>query len=514
MLFNLPTVKVLRQFVQVVFLLLFIITILQATYPFKPWLPPELFLWLDPLSAAMPLIANRHFDLIFLVALIVLLSPFVVGRAFCGWVCPLGTVIDLSDKIFTQHLKKINPRWRSVKTGLLMLFVVLALLGIQYSWLMDPLPLLWRSLGVIVLSFLFLLVDTSLAVLIKLGIFSETLMNFQDRLSAYLFPVASPVFANLLLPVLILVIILALSNLTRRFWCRHLCPLGALLGLIAKLSPLQRRVDQNLCTKCGICQRKCKMAAIEEDFYTTEKSECILCLSCAPQCPPAAISYGWQSPRRMTSKIDLSKRGFLGATLGGLIGAGFFKINQPDSRHSDRLIRPPGAITENEFIAQCIRCGECVRICATSGKCLQIAFLETGWEGLLTPLAKFRYGYCEYNCNLCGQICPTKAIQPLTLAEKQKVKMGKAIFLKERCIPYRVNENCLVCEEHCPLPDKAIKVIPQEYIDPLNGSKHIVLYPHVDENLCIGCGICENKCPLNGEAGIVVIREGEERELL
>jgi NAD-dependent dihydropyrimidine dehydrogenase PreA subunit len=129
----------------------------------------------------------------------------------------------------------------------------------------------------------------------------------------------------------------------------------------------------------------------------------------------------------------------------------------------------------------------------------------------MTPLAEYRRGYCEYNCNLCGQICPTKAIQPLNVSAKQKAKMGQAIFLKDRCIPYRLNENCIVCEEHCPIPDKAIKINTREYEDPVTGRKRMVSYPYVDEALCIGCGICENKCPLNGEAGIIVIREGEER---
>ena len=142
-----------------------------------------------------------------------------------------------------------------------------------------------------------------------------------------------------------------------------------------------------------------------------------------------------------------------------------------------------------------------------------MSFLESGLAGMLTPIAKYRLGYCEYNCNLCGQICPTKAIQPLELAEKQEWKMGTAFFLQDRCIPYRLNQDCLVCEEHCPLPEKAIKLTAKEYIDPETGTKRMIHYPYIDSDLCTGCGICENKCPLEGEAAIVIYREGEERKI-
>lgn len=500
-----------RKISQIFFFLLFTLTILQATYPFKPWIPPELFLWLDPLTALTTQIAGRFFDAIFLLALIVFISPLIFGRAFCGWVCPLGTMIDASDHILKPKKRNSYRKWRFLKIALLVGVIVLAICGVQYAWLLDPLPIAWRSLGVIGMALFFLLFDTILSGLIGIGVFPDALLNFQDKLIGYLFPVGNPSFNGLAAPLIIFLVILGLSRLSRRFWCRYLCPLGALLGLVARLSPLRRIVDSEKCTACGICQHNCKLDAIESDFVTTAKSECILCLNCKHDCPTDAISFGWHSPRQMMNKIDLSRRAFIGTGLTALAGAGFLSINKINPRQTDRLIRPPGALIEDEFLERCIRCGECVRICSTSGKCLQLSILENGLEGFLTPLTQYRRGYCEYNCNLCGQICPTKAIQPLDKTAKQKYKMGHAIFLKDRCIPYRLNEDCLVCEEHCPTPDKAIKVNKREYVDPVSGEKRIVSYPYVDETLCIGCGICENKCPLNGEAGVIVIREGEER---
>ncbi|MBU1874395.1 4Fe-4S binding protein, partial [bacterium] len=129
-----------RRILQISFLGLFILTVHQASYPFHPWIPPELFLWADPLTAIVTQLAGRFFDPIFLIALLILLSPLVFGRAFCGWICPLGTSIDISDKYLAKKKSKSTRKYRSVKTVLLIIFILFAVFGVQLSWLMDPLP--------------------------------------------------------------------------------------------------------------------------------------------------------------------------------------------------------------------------------------------------------------------------------------------------------------------------------------------------------------------------------------
>jgi len=145
-----------------------------------------------------------------------------------------------------------------------------------------------------------------------------------------------------------------------------------------------------------------------------------------------------------------------------------------------------------------------------AGGYLQPSFLESGWEGIWTPVAMPRLGYCEYNCNLCGQVCPTGAIQNLEMEKKQKLKMGIAYFDKSRCIPWYSQQDCLVCQEHCPTPDKAIKFDIREARTP-DGGTRTVKFPYVDEELCIGCGICVTKCPVVGKAGIFVTNASAER---
>lgn len=129
--------------------------------------------------------------------------------------------------------------------------------------------------------------------------------------------------------------------------------------------------------------------------------------------------------------------------------------------------------------------------------------------GLWTPLLMARLGYCEYNCTLCGQVCPTGAIKELSLDLKRKTVIGIAVFDKNRCLPYARGEECLVCEEHCPTGKKAIIFDDREVV--YGGVTRRLKQPVVVKSLCIGCGICETKCPIAGTSAIRVIHEGESR---
>jgi formate hydrogenlyase subunit 6/NADH:ubiquinone oxidoreductase subunit I len=143
------------------------------------------------------------------------------------------------------------------------------------------------------------------------------------------------------------------------------------------------------------------------------------------------------------------------------------------------------------------------------GRALHPALLDAGPIGLWTPLLVPRIGYCEYNCTLCGQVCPTGAIKPLTLPEKKKNVVGLAVFDKDRCLPFAKGVECLVCEEHCPTGKKAIVFEEKDVL--VDGETRRLKFPKVVDKLCIGCGICETRCPVEGASAIRVINEGESR---
>jgi MauM/NapG family ferredoxin protein len=209
-------------------------------------------------------------------------------------------------------------------------------------------------------------------------------------------------------------------------------------------------------------------------------------------------------------RLDLGRRTLLLATAAGVGSASLGRIGATEGHQafSPTLIRPPGSAAETEFLARCVRCGECMRVCPTNA--LQPAFSEGGWTGLWTPVLKMKTGYCEYECSLCSQVCPTHAIQLLTLDQKKKVRIGTAFFDRNRCLPYASARTCIVCEEHCPTPKKAIWFEEVSVPGP-DGERVTVKQPHVNQDLCTGCGICENKCPIADQRGVYVTSVGETR---
>jgi formate hydrogenlyase subunit 6/NADH:ubiquinone oxidoreductase subunit I len=149
-----------------------------------------------------------------------------------------------------------------------------------------------------------------------------------------------------------------------------------------------------------------------------------------------------------------------------------------------------------------------MRVCIANG--LQPTWFEAGLEGMWSPVLVSRIGYCEYNCTLCGQVCPTGAIRRLSLQEKKKVKIGLAEIDRSRCLPWKGQSDCIVCEEHCPTPKKAI-VLRKEQGMTMDGEIKLFNRPYVDEGLCIGCGICETRCPLTDRGAVYVTARGESR---
>ncbi len=172
------------------------------------------------------------------------------------------------------------------------------------------------------------------------------------------------------------------------------------------------------------------------------------------------------------------------------------------------LLRPPGAADEKTFLDLCIRCGECLKVCPTN--VLQPAVLEAGVEGIfsphLVPRFIFEQSNCEYTCTLCGQVCPTGAIPRLTEEEKHRHPTGKAYFDHARCLPWAEKTPCIRCEEMCPAPEKAIKIRNTLMVKGKDGQEVEIQQPYVDRDLCVGCGICESNCTIDGPSAIRVQR--------
>ncbi len=515
----------LRRLVQTLALCLFLV-LLTANRPadiLAPTGPVGLFFDLNPLVLINSWLATHTLAGLSLLALITVLITFVFGRVFCGWFCPLGTLNNLIGSLrsqfhrFSRRDESYN-RWQRAKYFILIATLVLAAGGAQWVGVLDPFSLLYRSVALTLLPVLDVAMSNSANAIYlgdpHLGAWhlrdvSEPIYHWwQDHVTATelrVFAGTAPVF-------LLFAAVVVLNLVRNRFWCRYICPLGAMLGTFS-VRPFLRLVNNpDACNNCGMCTRGCPAAAQPDLPGKQLATECFGCWNCVEKCDQQALDFKWNLPTRSTStgSVDVGRRRMVASLVAG--GSGLAMVNMAPraqgKTNNPALIRPPGSREENEFLERCIRCGLCMQTCPPGG--LQPSWSEAGLEGLWSPVLVPAIGWCEFECNACGQVCPTEAIEPLDLAVKKKVKIGLAVIDTTRCLPYAYGQECIVCEEHCPIPDKAITfVVGQD--EQRDGSLRTLKYPRVDAQRCIGCGICETKCPFQDLAAIRVVSAGEDR---
>jgi len=483
-----------RRFVQTLFLVLFTVLFFLAADPLPSSIPVDLFLKLDPLAALTTMLASRQIHAALLLSLITVAATLIFGRFFCGYVCPLGTLIDFSKQLFPQRktLPGENASARQPKYYLLLALIVCCLLGFNLVYWLDPIAFVTRVYTLLLYPFVFLLLNSGLDALRPLaGKLQLVTLSHQQFMQ--------PLFYLNILTLLIFSGVLFLNYFAERFWCRTICPLGALLSVFSRRGMFKRQVS-DACNRCMKCHRECPMAAIPKEPEETVAAECIQCLHCSAICPQSAISFKPlfnSALSTFNTSLDLSRRGLFLSLGAGALAAVSLKTTPFTKLLSPRLMRPPGALPEISFLAKCIRCGECMKVCLTNT--LQPCLWESGLYGLWSPRIVPRLAGCDQTCSLCGQVCPTGAIRALPLEEKKNAKLGTAVIDRERCLVWAENKLCLICDEQCPY--NAIVFKWQE------GFRR----PFVSANKCNGCGFCEEKCPVKGESAITVTPEGEIR---
>jgi polyferredoxin len=486
-----------RRVVQAGFFIAFLVFFCWVCWPYggtnyaehresKEKVAAETFLIIDPLVSLSTAIASRSWVWSLSAAGVILLVCVFIPRGFCGYVCPLGTLIDLFDWAVGKRINRFKLKdetrgwWVNLKYYVLLACLVAGMFGVLLTGFVAAIPVVTRAM---------LFIVSPLQMGAERGFYQIPAWNWGHAVSLVLFAA-----------------VLGLGLFRRRFWCQYVCPSGAVFSIGNLFRVTQRKVESS-CISCNKCVEVCPFDAIKSDYHT-RAADCTLCQSCGGVCPTHSIKFvsrwDFSNLKKDEAPPDAkpSRRGFLTATLAGAASA--FSIQRLagakviDTPPKELPVRPPGSVPEQEFLEKCIRCGECFQACPNN--VLQPMGFKQGLEGLWTPEVIANWAGCEAGCNNCGQVCPTGAIRALPMEEKRVARMGLAIVDQQTCLPIAGREACQMCVDECNAAGyKAIEfarvhVKVDEEGQPVPDSGFLA--PVVLADKCVGCGLCQTRCNL------------------
>ena len=521
---------IVRRICQIFFLLLLIFSCLVTTVGDR-WLelrgwPVSWLLELDPLVGLATVLTTGTLYKGLLWGALTLAVTALVGRFFCGWFCPLGTLQQMvgtwADKRRRKKARSAGRQSHSAQQ--IKYYLLIGLLTMAAVELARPLMAIlagggWIPPSTAILAGLVLMrwgnrswttsAGGTMAVVGGICLVLAILLPGHRLLAAGLqtglldpIPLIYRSVSLVVLPLLnpgagtivvtggfltggVFVLVLVLSAWRPRFYCRYVCPLGALLGITARWSLWRmgrRDTNGDACTGCGRCDYHCEGACAPADQIRW--AECVLCYNCPDDCPERILGYAaLPSTTGEIAGPDLNRRYVIAASVSGATLLPLARLGDPlGVGWRFDLVRPPGALTESEFLNRCIKCGQCMRVCPTH--VIQPAVFEAGVEGLWTPRLDFRLGTsgCQHNCIACGHVCPTAAIRPLALDERMglgsftetgPVRIGTAFMDRGRCLPWAMGTPCIVCQENCPVSPKAITT--QTVLEPVAGLDQLIV---------------------------------------
>ncbi len=461
------------------------------------------FGWMAKIQFLPAVLALNVGVIVFLVVL-----TLVFGRVYCSVICPLGVFQDIISWISARRKKKkyrfsYSPAMKVLRYGVLIVFLIALITGIgSIAALFAP----YSSYGRIV-SNLF-------APFYQWG--NNLLAYFAERADSYAFYETTvwikslPTFI-LALATFLIIALLAWRN--GRTYCNTICPVGSVLGLIARFSWLKPVIDTDKCINCNLCARRCKAACINTKAHQIDYTRCVTCMDCIDTCKNNAIHYAHSIPVSATLKpaepaaSTTTRRTFL-TTIGMAtaisvlksqekkVDGGLAVIEDKQIPHRNTPIIPPGAWSNRNFTQHCTACQLCVSVCPN-----EVLRPSTNLTTLMQPEMSYERGYCRPECIKCSDICPTSAIRPLTIADKSATQIGHAVWVKENCVPLTDGVECGNCARHC--PSGAIQMVLSDPNIPESPK-----IPVINEERCIGCGACENLCPARPFSAVYV--EGHE----
>lgn len=438
-----------------------------------------------------------------IVALVLL--TLLLGRVYCSVICPLGVMQDIF-AWFGKKTKKNRYSYSKAKNwlryGMLGVFVILMLTGFGgIAALIAP----YSAYGRIVSNLLSPAWQWGNNLLAQWAESAESYAYYEVDVWIKSMPV-------LIVAVSTLVILAVLAWFGGRTYCNTICPVGTVLGFISRFSLLKPVINTDKCIDCGLCAKNCKASCIDAKNHKIDYSRCVACMDCIGKCKKGAISYTRLkcSPAKPAceKEVDSSRRVFL-ATTTSVVTAAVIKAQEKkvdgglavieDKAIPERKtpIVPPGAQSIRNFSQHCTACQLCVSVCPNG-----VLRPSTDLDKFMQPEMSYERGYCRPECTKCSEVCPAGAIKLITKEDKSSTQIGHAVWVKKNCLPLSEGVSCGNCARHCPVG--AIQMIPS-----VEGDERSVRIPAINTERCIGCGACENLCPVRPFSAIYV--EGHER---
>lgn len=441
------------------------------------------------------------------------LLALVFGRIYCSTICPAGVFQDIINRLFCIGKKKKKGSRRftyhkpmnRLRYVLLVITAVMAVFGLsELCLLLDP----YSNFGRIAASLL------RPIVMWGNNLLADLLMKV-DNYSLFHVTISTVTASGLIAATIALLVFIVMTVFRGRLFCNTICPVGALLSLFSRYSFFRITFDKEACTHCGNCEHTCKAEAIDSKNLTIDTSRCVDCFNCVSSCAKGGLRYRLQFPgMKQEETVDTqavkelyssqlavanSRRTFLAtsATIAAslpiasaIAEGGKGKMNRKGRKKWPPLT-PPGSISLERFKDKCTGCQICVVRCPS--QVLRPTGLEYGLDYMLKPRLAYISSYCNYECTVCSDVCPTGAIKPLTIEEKTTTQVGIATFFKGRCVVNTEEKDCGACAEHC--PTQAVHMVPY---------KGTLTIPQINPDLCIGCGGCESICPVRPMRAIII----------
>ena len=462
--------------------------------------------WLGWMARVQFLPALLALNAVVLVALVLL--TLVFGRIYCSVICPLGVMQDV-----LSHLNRKKNRFTYSRALTWLRLVMLAVMAVAIIAGLGSLMALlapYSSYGRIagnLLQPLYIWCNNGLA----------AIAEHYESYAFYSKEVWIKSLPTFLIALVTFVVIAVLAWRGGRTYCNTICPVGTVLGYLAKFSWLKVYFDADKCRSCSLCSKNCKASCIDFKSHTVDYTRCVACGNCLSKCNFDALHYGHpkslkpstegKEPSQASTPTNEARRAFL---LGGAIVAANVALAQAGKKVDGGLaeivdrtppqrktrITPPGSVSASNMQHHCTACQLCVAQCPNdvlrpSGDLLT----------LMQPTLSFEHGFCRPECTRCSEVCPTGAICPIDAAQKTSIQIGHAVWIKENCVVLTDSVECGNCARHC--PSEAIMMVPS---DPDDDESPMV--PAVDHTKCIGCGACEYVCPARPFGAIFV--EGNE----